>query len=470
MGKSIKKISSILAALIGVGGGGNVSNAADNNSSERFVVSTSSDSETENVNSFKENRRPIRLIRSLPSEMPKPGSKGGIFLANCNKYRSRPSKNLEDGELVSQPNVPDFNGLEKCGIDRTDISEFYKDMQKIIKLKDMYDKCSYDPAAEHNKFVGIKDQLVNSMNGLLNLVKLHAEKYSSKGGKKKRTIIRNLYGYFCSLDRHICACIDSLTANPELSEVDKIEVYEAKQNYKEDPDMNILYFNNSNLIPLSSLVVKLGEAKIIHLYTGMLLLLLKNGNSGVSDIKENYLSEYAHRAQGAAVADIGVENSDSESTLASDAAHNQSAVADIGVENGDSESTLASDAAHSQNAVADIGVENGDSESTLASDAAHSQNAVADVGAKNIKDESLDEFGNIDPMVRWLSSVSHSGFIDNNFPDSNPGDETLLNLIAYDDFFEFGTTESDNGGDPDIIDSKDLDIMHDVVSYNDYDY
>ena len=267
---NIKKITSVFATLFCMG----QSAVANASFDSKEALSSTLDS-GDSVFSKKDNaftnadigseETHKKIFKSLPLTK----NSGRLFLFNFHGTKTRPSENLQEGEKIYRRNVPDFRGLKNCGISNEQASMFYSRAQDFIRSKNETWKKEYDP--DLSKYQISRDKMNKKLSGLINIVKHHAiDYYKCKSNVPKAEQIEKLRKYSYTLANGIDRLAEGLEST-DLSDMDKNEINETIKKYNEDPKVKLVWYNKMDVIPLRNVIIKLGEAKIIHLYTKLLL-------------------------------------------------------------------------------------------------------------------------------------------------------------------------------------------------------
>lgn len=205
----------------------------------------------------------IRKNYSLNKRIKNPGR---TFLFNFRGTDIRPTDNLLDGEKIYYPNVPDFDGLINCGITKDLARAFYDETQLCKCLKNETWKRQY---GDNLAWQTENKVLNNELNTLSAIVKEQAVNYYKTSINRDENINR-LRNYSSALGNGIDKLIEALE-NSDWSNEDKKEIDSTIKEYNENPKIKLLWYNKTDAFPLRNVIIKLGEAKIIHLYTKLLL-------------------------------------------------------------------------------------------------------------------------------------------------------------------------------------------------------
>lgn len=274
---NVKKMTSVFATLFCMGQNAMVKASAtvsiDNPSSSTLEDSNLNKNQM-NADSSDAHKIDDRIHRRIVKSLPLSRDAGRVFLFNFHGAQNRPSMNLEEGEVIYSANVPDFKGLRNCGINYDQALMFYNEAQTCIRLKTEKWKKEYD--SNIGEYQISKKLLEDKLSELISLVKRQAIDYYINYSKNTtNNQLQNLKKYSENLANSIEKFIDGLQ-NSDLSESDIAELNTTVKEYAENPSLKLMWYNKVDVFPLRNIIIKLGEAKIIHLYTKLLLKVIDN--------------------------------------------------------------------------------------------------------------------------------------------------------------------------------------------------
>jgi len=175
----------------------------------------------------------------------------------------------ESMERIYETSKPDFTFLLSCGLDESLISSFYNLQQDDLILKNNKQVLEY--SNDSTLYREVSSKLDSNVDKLVKLIREQKNKLLSGDKIVVEKNIKKLVEYYHILNNTIKKCIQSLR-DKDLSDRARSEIDAAIKEYNENPRMKLWWYKGKdNLCPISNIVAKLGEAKLILLYTDLLL-------------------------------------------------------------------------------------------------------------------------------------------------------------------------------------------------------